>query len=538
MTTASTPLPPPAAAPIAWARLLPGVLLVAAVLLLFRDTAVAMVTIWVRSETFTHCFLVPPIVAWLIWRRRERLAVLPARPAPWVLLGVLTTCLLWLVGELASVNAATQLALVVLIALVVPAVYGIAVARELTFPLLFLLFSVPLGEFLVPSMMDWTADFTVAALQASGLPVYREGLQFVIPSGHWSVVEACSGVRYLIASFMVGTLFAYLNFSTARKRWIFALLSLLVPLVANWLRAYMIVMLGHLSGNVLAAGVDHIIYGWVFFGIVIGIMFVVGARYGDMDAAHPPPLPQCGLATLFADAGSRRAGSSHPVARWLVVAAAAGMMLATQGLQWQLSLGGASDPVLALPADLGPWQGQAIDDAPGRWKPAFQNASVVAERRYTNGAQGGAEVRVWVGYYRNQNYERKLVTSTNGLAEGRHDPAWAVASHGSTTAATGLGVTALRTAELRDAVVATTPRLRVWQVYWVGGNWTTSDARAKLALATEKLLGRGDDGAVVLIYTPLAPGAPPQTADNLLRSFVEQELGALHQALSSTQARR
>ena len=66
--------------------------------------------------------------------------------------------------------------------------------------------------------MDWTGRATVAdAVRASGIPIYREGLQFVIPSGTWSVVEACSGVRYLIASFMVGTLFAYLSYRTTRR---------------------------------------------------------------------------------------------------------------------------------------------------------------------------------------------------------------------------------------------------------------------------------------------------------------------------------
>jgi exosortase A len=530
MSPTATPTPTPRATPVAWARLLPGVLLVAAVLLLFRETAAAMVTIWLRSETFTHCFLVPPIALWLMWRRQERLAALPSSTSPWTLLLIAGACLLWLLGDLASVNAATQFALVTLLVLVVPAVYGWTVARELTFPLLFLFFSVPLGEFLVPSMMEWTADFTVAALQFSGLPVYREGLQFVIPSGHWSVVEACSGVRYLIASFMVGTLFAYLNFATPRKRWIFILLSLLVPLVANWLRAYMIVMLGHLSGNVLAAGVDHIIYGWVFFGIVIGIMFVVGARFSEVDAAHPPPLP------LLASGPGGGA-----VMQWATVAGAAALLLATQAVQWQLSRGGAAEPVLALPANLGPWQGAPPVDTPGRWKPAFLNANAVAERRYTNGPQGADEVLVWVGYYRNQNYERKLVTSTNGLTEARHDPPWAVASSGSTTAATGLQSTPFRTAELRDAMgpgAQAAPRLRVWQVYWVARAWTTSDARAKLALAADKLLGRGDDGAVVLIYTPLAAGAAPETADKLLRAFVEQHLGEFQQALSTAHAGR
>jgi exosortase len=112
--------------------------------------------------------------------------------------------------------------------------------------------------------MQWTADATVFGLRLSGIPVYHEGQHLVIPSGSWAVVEACSGVRYLIASLTVGTLFAYLTYQSLKRRLIFVALSIIVPVIANWARAYMIVMLGHLSGNKLAVGVDHLIYGWVF----------------------------------------------------------------------------------------------------------------------------------------------------------------------------------------------------------------------------------------------------------------------------------
>ena len=78
---------------------------------------------------------------------------------------------------------------------------------------------------MMPKLMEWTAWFTVLALRASGIPVYQEGLQFVIPSGNWSVVEACSGIRYIIASVTVGTLFAYLNYVTLRRRLIFIAIS-------------------------------------------------------------------------------------------------------------------------------------------------------------------------------------------------------------------------------------------------------------------------------------------------------------------------
>ncbi|MBL8308068.1 MAG: archaeosortase/exosortase family protein, partial [Rubrivivax sp.] len=135
-----------------WRRLAPGLLLLAALLLLFRDTAAAMVEIWIRSETFTHAFLVPPIVVWMAWRRREHLAAVEPRAAPWLLVPMAAICLLWMVGELAASNAVTQFALVSLIVLSVPAVFGLAVARELSFPLIFLFFAVPVGEFMVPMM--------------------------------------------------------------------------------------------------------------------------------------------------------------------------------------------------------------------------------------------------------------------------------------------------------------------------------------------------------------------------------------------------
>ncbi len=241
------------------------IFLVTWILFLYQDTGIAMVTIWARSDTFAHGFLVPPIVLWLVWRQRHVIAMQTPQPAIGAFAFIACAAFFWLVGDLAAVNAVTQLALVALLVLVVPAVLGWSVARSIIFPLGFLFFAVPIGEFLMPQLMAWTADFTVLALRLSGIPVYREGLQFVIPSGNWSVVEACSGMRYLIASLTVGTLFAYLNYKSTKRRLVFVLVSMLVPVVANWMRAYIIVMLGHVSGNKLAAGVDHLIWVAIFW---------------------------------------------------------------------------------------------------------------------------------------------------------------------------------------------------------------------------------------------------------------------------------
>ncbi|MEP7247600.1 MAG: exosortase A [Gammaproteobacteria bacterium] len=506
-------------------KLLPGLVLLLALLVLFRDTALAMIAIWARSDTFAHAFLVPFIVVWLVWRRRDALATLEPRPAPWLLLPIGAACLLWLLGELANVAAASQFALVTLIVLSVPALYGLKVGWKLLFPLLFLYFCVPVGEFLVPQLMEWTADFTVRAVRASGIPIYREGLQFVIPSGSWSVVEACSGVRYLIASFMVGTLFAYLTYRSARRRAIFMLVSILVPIVANWLRAYLIVMLGHLSGNQLAAGFDHIIYGWVFFGIVILVMFTVGARWAQHDAA-------ASVVATPAEPSAASAAASRGEA-WAIGVGALALSAAAHTALWQLDETRSNQlPIVRLtgmPTDRWTHSAQPLTD----WRPGFQRPSAVATGTY---AAEGKSVGVWVGYYRRQGSDRKLVSSSNELVEAGANR-WAQVSAHPLTVNLNSQSLVVRAAELRasrglDAAPAR--RLRVWQVYWVGGSFTASDAQAKLRVAFDRLLGRGDDGAVVLLFTEFdGSGA----ADATLAAFSRAYLDTLAATLAAVRER-
>ena len=104
------------------------------------------------------------------------------------------------------------------------------------------------------------------------------------------MVEACSGLRYLIASLTLGFLYAYLTYRSLARRAIFVAVSVIVPIVANWLRAYMIVMIGHLSGMQYAVGVDHLIYGWLFFGVVMLILFWIGSIWReDLAPAQPAP---------------------------------------------------------------------------------------------------------------------------------------------------------------------------------------------------------------------------------------------------------
>ena len=103
---------------------------------------------------------------------------------------VLAAGALWFAAAVADVLVVKQFALVFMLQAAILSVLGTRIARAAFFPLAFLLFAVPFGEVFVPTLIEWTADFTVSALRWSGVPVYREANMFIIPSGAWSVATS------------------------------------------------------------------------------------------------------------------------------------------------------------------------------------------------------------------------------------------------------------------------------------------------------------------------------------------------------------
>ncbi|HET9976867.1 MAG TPA: exosortase A [Burkholderiaceae bacterium] len=490
------------------------VLLWGAALWLYWPTATSMAATWNQSDTFAHGWVVPLISAWLVWRQRAALVPLgpSIAPAPSALIGVALAGAAWLLGEAAAVNALRQFALVAMLVALVPAVAGWPLARALAFPLGFLFFAVPFGEFLLPTLIAYTADFTVFALRLTGIPVLLEGNQISIPSGNWSVVEACSGVRYLIASMMVGALFSYLHYRSARRRLLFMLVAIAVPIVANWLRAYMIVMLGHLSGNKLAVGVDHLIYGWVFFGIVIGLMIFIGSRWSEADVGDAPVHASAPARLLHAPA----------LAGWVAVSA---LVLATPiGAAWHADRAvDASAPRLAVPATLAARAASA--PAAAHLAPTFVNPAASLAQTVLVGKQ---PVGLYIAYYRNQNATAKLVSSVNVVVSS-DDPRWIRVGTGvHRVALPGGGDSTWRTLDLKSRGLVSETSMTVWQAYWVDGRMEASDVRAKLRSAWQRLAGRGDDGAAIVIHTS---AADTQAAHAALEAFVREHLAAIQTQL-------
>ena len=485
----------------------------------YRDTLMAMVDIWERSDTFAHGYVIAPISAWLIWRRRHFIRGVPIASS---LLGIvigLGAGAAWLLGELASVDAVSQFAFVGMLVGLVWAVMGTAVVRTYAFPIGFLFFMVPFGEFLFPTMMDWTTHFIIWAVRASGVPVYAEGYNLVIPSGRWQVVEGCSGVRYLMASIVVGSLYAYLNYRSTQKRLLFVIASIIVPIFANWLRAYGIVMLGHLSSNKLAAGADHLVYGWVFFGIIIMALFWIGSRWQEDEELAP-------VAT------SQALGGTAPAAGRSSRFAMLGLALAAVSL-WNpllayLDRQGAHGPVeFAQVASYAEFTPAEVALLPV-WSPSYSGM-----RSEYRAAWSGADrpVGLYIAYYRDQKSGEELINSENRVLISK-DPVWKRTASGSPQVK--LGADAQTWASLE--MVSTQGRMIVWSAYWVGGRWTTNDYLAKVYLALAMLRGEGDDSAAVMVYAPYVEGEHDAAATTLER-FLADMGDSLIAMLTQTSAR-
>ncbi len=479
-----------------------GVLIVAA-LLLFHETLASMVAIWWRSETYAHGFFILPVSLYLIWRKRALLSELRPRVDLRVLPLLALLGFVWLLGNISTVMIVQQFVLVALLPALVWLLLGAQVVRAWAFPLAFLVFAVPFGEALIPILMHYTASFTVMALKLSRIPVYWEGFHISLPNGEWSVAAACSGIRYLIASLTTGLLFAYLSYHTLWRRLAFVLLSIIFPIVANWLRAYMIVMIGYFSNMRLAVGIDHIIYGWIFFGIVMLLMFRIGSLWREPVVEHRP--------VLSAQTGDNGPGRSR-------LAAVAALLLLAIWPAWSaqiMSRVAAPIPVSYLHApELPGWQMRT--EPVTEWQPRFLGPGATVAQVYARGSQ---LVGLRVLYYSREAQGAELINSQNVLITEK-DPDWHEVDDGETTISIP-GLSQVTATRLRGEAQV----LAIWQWYYVDGVFTDNTYVAKLLESRAHLLGRMTPSAAIFVYATV--GEYPAMTQIALRDFTAALLPSL-----------
>lgn len=237
---------------------------------------VTAIQIWYGNEIFNHGFFIVPGAFYLIYLKRKTLLAQPIKTTPLAFVVVIPALLLYVTGIAGHVQLFLHVATFTLLPALIWLMLGTTAARTIMFPLVFMLFSVPVGEQLIPYLQEIAADGSVALLRLTGVPLFRSGLYIEIPQGRFLVAEACSGVSFFIASFVIGSLYAYLNLVSTKRRIVFVLISLIFPILANIVRVYGIILIAYWTDMEHAAGADHLIYGWFFFAFVIICLLGIG----------------------------------------------------------------------------------------------------------------------------------------------------------------------------------------------------------------------------------------------------------------------
>lgn len=475
----------------------------------FWGTASQMVETWYESATFNHGFMIVPICGWLIWERRE--AIVKYVPKPdFRGLGIIAVCMvIWTVADAASVQSIMQFALVGMIQGAVLTVLGWRLVRAMLFPLVFLFFAVPFGDFLIPTLQDVTAAMVVEGLRIIDIPVFIDGVFLSIPSGNFEVAEACSGVRFLIATIALGCLFANLSFRTPLRRSIILFLAVLVPIVANGIRAFGIVYIAHITDHTVAVGVDHLVYGWIFFAFVTIVLLAIGMTFRETDGDNEIYMPADDdrVAGRFSNPKGLIAGAVASLAIAVVGPAYAGVML-ERGVVRVIA-------PLAAPAVGNGWE--PVGKAETAWRPKFIGADAELMTSYR---KSGARVHLYMAYYTHQRQGAELVNFANTSV----DRNWQRSGSGFTPVQIGSTDQVVKSTRL----LGRNSRRLVWEWYWIGGNFTSDRYFAKVYEAIAKLFGRHKEAAAIVVAADFDESVAD--ADRTLRDFLAN-LGSIEETL-------
>lgn len=413
---------------------------------------------WSTMYDYHHGFVVAAVaVAWLIHVRR-RIDASPVRAVPWALPALAVAVLAWMVTYRGNSELLQQMLLPVVLQLAVLSALGWSIARVTLAPLAYLYFGIPIWENFQPllqGLTTWVAEHTLLLL---GVPTTVDGHQVTIPAGTFSIVEGCSGKRYLMIALAFATIAGVMHELRARAMTILFVATTVLALVTNWARVVTVIYAGHATNmqHYLVA-VEHKTFGYVLFIPLLVVIVLIARRLRSPDSAS-------------ADSGraSERVMQASPTT-W---AATAALLVVPLLLPANESGAAAGSVTLgSLPVLTGTWQGPLPANA--QWQPVFVNA--LAERRaaYTSSA---GRVEVHYNVYGAQAPGHELVYFGNSVAPADH---WTVVGH-SPALAGGPSVTIARDAQGERWVIA--------QLLSVGGAVTAQPAMAQILYGMRALL--------------------------------------------------
>jgi len=254
-------------------------MLAALFLFLYASTLRGLLEDWWIDPDYSHGMIVPFVVAYIIFRRSQKLKQLPVKPWMFAALAViLVSQLLFLAGYFGAEFFLQRSSIVLFLAGMVLILFGWDHLRHLALPLFLLELCIPLptvvmNQITLPLQLI-ASSASEAVLRGCGIPVYRSGNILQMAHQTLNVGEACSGIRSLVSLFTLAVIMVSFFRVRLLVRIVFVASAAGVAIVANGLRISGAGVLGFYFGQRFTLGYWHLLEGWLVFVFAFMLLFV------------------------------------------------------------------------------------------------------------------------------------------------------------------------------------------------------------------------------------------------------------------------
>ena len=236
-------------------------------------------TVWLESDEYAHAFLILPVIGYMAWTKRAALVDHPIKYASLGLLLVAFSTPLFMFALVTQVR--TIIALSMLMTLTGAIIYlaGVGAVKELFTPLLLLAMLIPVPEQLFIKLtfplQIIVSRISEALIRMVGVPIFREGNIMTIPQKTFEVVEACSGLRSMIALLTMSVIMGYFLLKRPISKLVLVAASVPTAIFVNIIRVVTMILIFHFFQLDFTEGAIHTVFGLVIFIIALLTLFFV-----------------------------------------------------------------------------------------------------------------------------------------------------------------------------------------------------------------------------------------------------------------------
>jgi exosortase D (VPLPA-CTERM-specific) len=474
-----------------------------------------MVNWWLYSPEYSHGALLPPLVAFLIWRRRDRLRGLPFNGGWLGVVLIAAAAALYLIGELGSLYVVVHVAYWAMLCGIALSLMGWPAFRLILAPLAILLLAIPMPAFFIDSLSTtlqlWSSSIGVAFIRLCGISVFLQGNVIDLGPYKLEVAEACSGVRYLFPLLTLGAVIAYLYKGATWKRLAILLSTIPLTLITNSLRIGLIGVMVDRWGPSLAEGVLHDFQGWAMFMVTgaaligeLAILHRVGGNGGswrDVFGEPPQRVPGAAVRPVV-----RRVPLPFVVGSVLVIA----LGIAGERVPQRTEVVPNRHAFVEFPDQIGSWAGRRSALEEQYLRVLHLDDYLLADYRHS----ADQPVNLYLAFYNSQR-KGSSVHSPRVCLPGS---GWELRDFGQHSVA-GVSVASRPLVVNRAVVALGNERALVYYWFQERGRVMTNEFAVKWLMVWDALTRRRTDGALVRLTTNLPPGSDAAAADVRLGQF-------------------